>query len=384
MKTLKGVWGGLLPALRLSVEVLPRVGAVPAATMAAALSLLGSAVLFGSGPETGPRFTMAMPHLDGPDRHALITPPPGKTAAREAVVPAFQPKASPEGLINVPAMPGAAGLPPPSFAALPPLAAVPPLAPAPRPDLIAETPKGGLPVIAADGRSPAYVYARPFVIDERPLVAVVVTGLGLDPEATNAAIARLPPEVSLAFSPYAAGLDGWIKAARDAGHEVLLTLPMEPLLFPTHDEGPLALTANLTAAAAVERLESILAKAGGYVGVAGPQRSPFAATEPMPAILSALRARGLIYVGGPLPTKGMSERRTALVTAAIDAQPFRGAVDAQLDRIAAHAQTKGSAVALASPLPVSFERLAAWLPGLAANGLALAPVSAVAAAGRDR
>src|SRR3984885_6001362 len=108
------------------------------------------------------------------------------------------------------------------------------LGPAPDLALVEAAPIGPLPKIEAlpDGRTrqPWQVYARPFdAPDTKPRVAVLLTGLGLSSAPTEAAINRLPPEVTLSFSPYAEHLGDWLQAARAAGHEVLLDLPLEPL-----------------------------------------------------------------------------------------------------------------------------------------------------------
>ena len=53
-------------------------------------------------------------------------------------------------------------------------------------------------------------------------------------------------------------------------------------------------------------------------------------------------------------------------------------IDDKLARLAKLAQAKGSALGFAGTLrPVTIQRLAAWANGLAADGLALAPVSAL-------
>lgn len=116
----------------------------------------------------------------------------------------------------------------------------------PDPALVEDSPDGKLPIIGADGRQPWQVYARRFdQADRRPRVALVIAGLGLDAEASRAAIAQLPAAVTLGFSPYAHELPNWIGAARQAGHEVLLGLPLEPADFPREDPGPGTLLTSL-------------------------------------------------------------------------------------------------------------------------------------------
>ena len=73
--------------------------------------------------------------------------------------------------------------------------------------------------------------ARPAADCRRPCVAVVITGLGLADQLTARALA-LPGAVGLSFSPYA-GAAAWQARARAAGHEALLTLPLQPERFPS-------------------------------------------------------------------------------------------------------------------------------------------------------
>ncbi len=83
------------------------------------------------------------------------------------------------------------------------------LTPAPDDRLVEKSRFGSLPRRGRDGATPAQVYARPLALQPAfkpgtPRVAILVAGMGLDRAATDEAIRRLPPEVSLAFAPYGA------------------------------------------------------------------------------------------------------------------------------------------------------------------------------------
>ena len=210
---------------------------------------------------------------------------------------------------------------------------------------------------------------------------MVVVDLGLSREAAEAAISKLPPEVSLSFSPYAGNLEAWMKKARDAGHEVLIDLPLEPPNYPLHDAGPLAVLVKDGPNAAVDRLHQILGKATGYIGVAAALRSPIASGASWLPILKELKSRGLMLVGdGPAGAAGADSPATAAVTLVPDLTPFRASIDVGFARILATAQRDGSAVAYVSPRPVTFERLLAWAATLPQKDAVLVPVSAVAKA----
>ena len=240
-----------------------------------------------------------------------------------------------------------------------------------------DSPNGILPVVAADGRQPWKVYARPFEGSKtKPRVAVVVTDLGLDRTATEAAITELPSDVSLSFSPSAVDLSRWLGLARDSGHEVLITLPVEKDGLSVQDAGALGLLASNTPEVNTGRLEQVLARGAGTVGVLAPP-SRFAATpQMMEPILGTLLQRGLFYLGegarnGRIPA-------AAPISLVIDQDPWREAIDARLAATLAAVRSRGGAVVIASARPVTLERLTAWLATLPEQGVLVAPVTALA------
>jgi polysaccharide deacetylase 2 family uncharacterized protein YibQ len=265
----------------------------------------------------------------------------------------------------------------PSFGNLPARTEVVALPAAPVKELLRDTRIGPLPVVAPDGRQSWQLYARPFkeAVD-RPRVAVVVTDLGLDKAATEAAIAKLPAEVTLAFSPYATDLAKWIKKARDSGHEVLIGLPSEPAGFPARDPGPLALMLSLSPEDNLTRLETVLAKAGGYTGVVALGTRFTGSSGQLAPVLAALRERGLLYIGDGA-SGGDRTPPYAGITTVIDRDLYREAIEERLAVVAAAARDKGRAVAIAGARPVTLDRLVAWMNRLSDQGVVAAPASAV-------
>ena len=135
------------------------------------------------------------------------------------------------------------------------------------PALIETTDNGPLPRIGADGRTPLQAYAAPVSDATKPRIAIVISGLGISAKATAAALAKLPPQVTLAFAPYAADVQTWVTQARRQGHEVLLEVPMEPFDFPDSDPGPHTLRSGVAEDANTERLVWALTRFTGYTGV---------------------------------------------------------------------------------------------------------------------
>ncbi|MBC7325143.1 MAG: divergent polysaccharide deacetylase family protein, partial [Moorella sp. (in: Bacteria)] len=115
------------------------------------------------------------------------------------------------------------------------------LAEAPIEGLYETTPDGRLPIIRTkDGLTPFNAYRRPFDVyaANKPVISIAVTGLGLSDVAMESALRSMPPEVSFILSPYAPSATFWVNEARARGHEVWLTLPVEPKDYPTDDPGP--------------------------------------------------------------------------------------------------------------------------------------------------
>ncbi|MEO3428163.1 divergent polysaccharide deacetylase family protein [Pelagibius sp. CAU 1746] len=231
-------------------------------------------------------------------------------------------------------------------------------------------------------------YRQPFnMADERPRIAVVLTGLGISDGATETAINRLPPAVTLSFSPYTRGLERWIALARSRGHEVMIDLPMEPATFPNEDPGPQGLLVKLSAEENLDRLDWVLSRGSAYVGVAGALGSRFTASRSaMEPILQDVKARGLIFLDRrttqdsvvPELAREIGLPRAINNRSVDERQASRVAIDARLAQIERIALSEGYAVAMAQPYPVTLERLAEWATELTARGYVIAPISALA------
>lgn len=255
---------------------------------------------------------------------------------------------------------------------------------------------GRVPRVAPDGTAPWQYYARPFPQDDkRPRIAIIVTGLGQSEAATHAAIDRLPGAVTFAFIPSAENLQTKVDEARSKGHEVLLSVPMQPLGFPANDPGPNTLLSNLSDEENARRLEASLAAFTGYVGVTSKTDSGtdfLTQRESLRGVLLQVQRRGLIYLDlwqvsgskAAAVSKELSLPR-AISDLQIDRIPSGIGIDAQLAQLERLAQANGVAVGFADVSnPVSLERLSVWAAGLRDRGIVLAPVTAVVNQQADR
>jgi polysaccharide deacetylase 2 family uncharacterized protein YibQ len=258
-----------------------------------------------------------------------------------------------------------------------------PLASAPKRDLVETGPYGPVPRVGPDGTPPWQAYAaRDQAPPELPRVAIVVHGLGMMADSMQAAVMRLPPAVTLSFSPYADALPEKMQVARQAGHEVLLDLPTEGTAFPAQDPGPLGMLTVLPTEETRDRLDQILAKGIGYVGFLATNPGRFTnAPEPMEAVLSRIRAAGLVYLHQG-EARGLAANTRVLpplraVDVVIDQRGFAESIDTRLAYLERVALARGSSIGIMTASPLAFARLRAWATDLQARGVALAPLSAV-------
>jgi polysaccharide deacetylase 2 family uncharacterized protein YibQ len=250
---------------------------------------------------------------------------------------------------------------------------------------------GPLPKIAADGAKPSEIFARPVKAvpgrPDAPRVAIVVGGLGIGATATSDAIRKLPGPVTLAFGPYGGDLERQVARARDGGHEVLLQAPMEPFDYPDNDPGPQTLLTSLDAGQNIDRLQWLMSRFQGYVGIAGVMGARFTASEQaLGPVLRETAKRGLIYLDDGASTRSLASQIAgannlafAKADLTIDSVPTAADIDRALARLETMARERGVAVGMANALPVSIDRIAKWAKAAEARGVLLVPITAVVA-----
>ncbi len=246
------------------------------------------------------------------------------------------------------------------------------------------------PVVAAAPISPAKLlwqtHARAFKDPlDRPRIALIISEMGVSSVGTAAAIDGLPGAVTLAFNPYGQNLQSWITKARDAGHEVLLQLPMEPVGYPKINPGPQALLTSLDAAANLERLEWVLGRMEGYVGITNQMGSRFTASkEHIRPVLEVVKDKGLLYLDSRTASNSVGAQvaselsmPVALNNRFVDHKADGDIIDARLAELEEIARKTGSAVGVAYPYSLTLEHISRWAEGLADKDIVLAPVSAL-------
>ncbi len=261
------------------------------------------------------------------------------------------------------------------------------LAHLPDPDLIEQSSHGPLPVRGPDGLRPMDAYSRPPQTEGNfgvARVVLVVGGLGISQTSTERAIRTLPPSVTLAFAPYGNSLTRWMAAARKAGHELLVQLPMEPFGYPESNAGPRTLTIeggrkNTT------NLHWTLARITNYVGVMNFLGGRMLGdTESLKPIFEDLAARGLLFLddGTVRNSKSAAAAGSAVLPHAtadmvIDTVRTRAAIAKRLEELEAQAKRTGVAIGAATAFPLTLDLVAEFAARAEERGIEITPISAI-------
>jgi len=196
----------------------------------------------------------------------------------------------------------------------------------------------------------------PVLEETRPRVAIIIDDLGYDPGRASA-LCEL--NVPLTFSvlpgaPYSRRIAG---QARQAGHELMLHLPMEPKGYPSVKPGPGALLLTMDQYEIRDTLISDLEDVPGAIGVNNHMGSSFTEDrEKMTVVLEVLKERGLFYIDSRTSSDTVGynlARQLGLpcgrrnVFLDNDLEPKR--IEMQMERLLNMATHRGSAIGIGHP-----------------------------------
>lgn len=271
--------------------------------------------------------------------------------------------------------PAPAAPPPPAPVPQPVALTTPVLQPAVLPPTVPARPATLLPPWRRYAISPA-------AAEGKPVISIVIDDLGAT-RLTERTVA-LPGPLTLAWFPFAPRLPEQVAAAAARGHEALLHMPMQSFSNSTSQTGPDPLRIDLRPEVNLARLRTAIAAVPEAVGLNNHMGS--VATRD-PALMSLVAAethrQGMLFLDSVVipHSQGLPCALQAGVPAAgndIFLDPVKGtySVMEQLARVEHIARHRGYAIAIGHPHPKTLDGLAAWLPGVAAKGFVLWPVSA--------
>lgn len=126
-------------------------------------------------------------------------------------------------------------------------------------------------------------------------IVIVVSDVGLQKSVTEKAV-TLHPAITLAFSPYGDQLPSLMEALWNGGHELLMTLPLQPLSEDA-DRGPLTIAAEQTMEVNLKNLQALLNAGSSFIGVVAVEESQFMRFLPqMVEALKYIKANRLLFL----------------------------------------------------------------------------------------
>ncbi|HVM82462.1 MAG TPA: divergent polysaccharide deacetylase family protein [Candidatus Binatia bacterium] len=364
-----------------------------------AIFVIGIAIGLALGLGLGLGYTWLqgrMHHAAAPSPVAMVAPQPPVVTTQPTLAPALTVAPTPPPQAQAPA-----SIPPAyveetepstddtSTVDTPPLPATPP-PPTQEPPQPSFTPApqaaNPSPANPAPAVTPEWLKNAVASIDpgDRPAIAIVLDDVGVAPSDVAGAVA-LPAPVTLSIMTYAQNAPRVAEAAHQAGHEIIVHVPMEPVNRDA-DPGPHALLTGLPAAELQQRLDWGLAQFPGYVGINNHMGSKFTQDPAgMRVVLEVLKARGLLFLDSRTIANSVGDQLAAeLGVTHLKRDVFLDNVIDEADIMKALAKTEavarkqGFAIAIGHPHPDTVAALRRWIPEAKARGFILVPLSEIA------
>lgn len=213
-------------------------------------------------------------------------------------------------------------------------------------------------------------------------IAIIIDDMGMTRHDKD--VLKLKAPLTLAYLPYAEGLEGKTKKASKRGHELMLHMPMEPLNAKL-DLGPDPLKTQMKKDEFTETLEAALDSFDGFVGVNNHMGSKLTQDpQAMIWLMQALKARDLYFIDSKTIKTSLAgqmaysfdlpyEERDVFLDHYPDYESVKAALK-QLENVARH---KGSAIAIGHPKPNTVKALKEWIPTLKDKNIELVKASAL-------
>jgi polysaccharide deacetylase 2 family uncharacterized protein YibQ len=333
-----------------------------------------------TGEVKGKRLTLDKPSAAPAEEPKPVAPPETAPASPPETPPETTPKVPP----TEPAAPITEEQPKP-VSAVPPPSATPTAEP--NSALTEEVNGLRLPTIGKDGAKPWRYYSKAYErTRNQPMVAIIVSGLGIGKEVTQDAL-YLPENISVSFSPYTRDITTWAPAIRATGHELMVDLPLQPTNYPATDPGPNGLFLDKGPAEAEKQLQWSLSRFPAFIGALVPQNESFTANdEGIKALLQSFANRGLLFVIGKEPYRKETRdivdatlgTATLIANVQIDEELSAAGIEQRLTQLEEQAKKNGYAVGIAQAYPLTLQQLREWSATLEEKGVVLVPVSAIA------
>lgn len=223
---------------------------------------------------------------------------------------------------------------------------------------------------------------KPYYFGPEPVIAVVIDDMGINQRRT-ADISRLNAPLTSSFLTYGTGLNRQVKKAVQAGHEIMIHVPMEPKT--KANLAPDTLTTEMDEAEIKNGLQTMLQKFKNVRGINNHMGSQFTEDKRrMNYVMDVLRDNNLFFLDSKTSAQsvGRSVAREKRVAYAhrhvfLDNENRVDYVNKQLRLAENIARRNGYVVAIGHPKSATYQALKEWLPRLPEKKIKLVHMSEI-------
>jgi polysaccharide deacetylase 2 family uncharacterized protein YibQ len=219
--------------------------------------------------------------------------------------------------------------------------------------------------------------------EKTALIAIVIDDLGQDVKQAKE-VFMLPGNITVAILPGLAQSKNVANLARQAGREVLLHMPMEPLKNHEKTQSPGTLSADMTPMAFLTTVSEDVESVPGAVGVNNHEGSALTENqEAMKFLMAELKTRNLFFLDSMTTAESVAyataiefgmkaARRDVFLDNEGDNPAY---IRKQLDELVEIARKRGTAIGIGHPHRATLNELRTWLTDIASQGIEIVPVS---------
>lgn len=224
---------------------------------------------------------------------------------------------------------------------------------------------------------------KPWYFGEKPVIAIVIDDMGVSQRHTKE-ITSLHSPITSSFLTYARQLPEQVEAAKAAGHEIMLHVPMQAKT--NKDAAPDVLLASMAPEEIKSRLQVMLTKVLGISGINNHMGSLFTENaQSLGAVMEVLHEHNLFFLDSKTSAQSVGRQQAKLHDVVythrhvfLDNENNVDYINKQLGLAEDIARRNHYVVAIGHPKSGTYQALKEWLPQVEARGFKLVKMSEIA------
>ncbi|AIL65168.1 Divergent polysaccharide deacetylase [Rickettsiales bacterium Ac37b] len=213
-----------------------------------------------------------------------------------------------------------------------------------------------------------------------PYLHIIIADAGLNAENTKKLLS-LPKTTSIGLSPYGYNLPTLSKSFSNAGYNLLMYLPLEPINYPNDDAGNYALLRSMNAQEILQKLEFLVSRVENILGFYTMPKEQFTSSEEkVLSLLAFIKSKELLFVSnkGNINIQKVKESldlTSVSVDLILDEDLSPEGINKQLYILEEILKSQGKAVIIGRAYPLTLEMLYKWIATLHNKNIILVDIN---------